>query len=75
MACILVYVIFFCVTLQPELKSFKYMKKSTLWSMALVALTLVSQGLRAQDCAFTPAIFPGQAADRYRPGSYSVQRL
>ena len=40
------------------------MKKSTLWSLALVALTLVSQGLRAQDCEFTPDLFPGQAADR-----------
>lgn len=40
------------------------MKKSTLWSLALVALTLVSQGLRAQDCQFTPDLFPGQAADR-----------
>jgi len=43
---------------------FKNMKKSTLWSLALVALTLVSQGLRAQDCQFTPELFPGQAADR-----------
>lgn len=40
------------------------MKNSTLWSLALVALTLVSQGLRAQDCQFTPDLFPGQAADR-----------
>lgn len=40
------------------------MKKSTLWSLALIALTLVSQSLRAQDCQFTPDLFPGQAADR-----------
>lgn len=40
------------------------MKKSTLWSIALIALTLVSQGMRAQDCQFTPDLFPGQAADR-----------
>ena len=41
------------------------MKKSTLFSgIALMALTLVSQGLQAQDCAFTPNAFPGQAEDR-----------
>ena len=32
--------------------------------MMLTALTFVSQGLRAQDCQFTPDLFPGQAADR-----------
>lgn len=41
------------------------MKKSTLFSsMTLMALMFVSQSIHADDCAFIPDLFPGQAADR-----------
>ena len=41
------------------------MKKFTsLLGISFIAWMLAPQSLKAQDCQFTPAVFPGQAADR-----------
>ena len=41
------------------------MRKITFYfSMALMALLIMPQSMLADECAFTPAAFPGQAEDR-----------